>query len=150
MKQESYLLEEIKVVYKPQVKKDVKITSSAEVANYLRPVFGEDIQYFESFVVLYLNQSNNVLGWRRISTGGLSATLADTRMILQTALLVNATGMILSHNHPSGNLKPSTSDMSLTRKIVQAAKVMDIAVLDHIIMTAESYTSFADDGRLPS
>ena len=98
--------------------------------------------------VLFLNQANQVLGYTQISEGGITETSVDVRMILQAALLTNSVSLILAHNHPSGNLKPSTLDIELTRCIKEAAKLMRINVLDHIIMTSESYYSFSDEGTL--
>ena len=106
------------------------------------------LDYIETFKVLYLNQNNHVLGCRTISEGGLTSTQSDVRTILQGALLTNAVAIILAHNHPSGNVKPSTEDINTTAKITKAAKLLDISVLDHIIYTRENCYSFADDGEL--
>ena len=106
------------------------------------------LDYIETFKVLYLNQNNHVLGCRTISEGGLASTCCDVRTILQGALLTNAVGIILAHNHPSGNVKPSTEDINTTAKITKAAKLLDISVLDHIIYTRENCYSFADDGEI--
>ena len=106
------------------------------------------LDYIETFKVLYLNQNNHVLGCRTISEGGLASTCCDVRTILQGALLTNAVGIILAHNHPSGNIKPSTEDINTTAKITKAAKLLDISVLDHIIYTRENCYSFADDGQI--
>lgn len=88
------------------------------------------------------------MGCSTISEGGITNTLADVRMILQGALLTNATGMILAHNHPSGSIRPSRQDDALTRKIVEAANLMDIKVNDHIILTNEEFYSYCDEGRI--
>ena len=106
------------------------------------------LDYIETFKVLYLNQNNHVLGCRTISEGGLTSTQSDVRTILQGALLTNAVAIILAHNHPSGNVKPSTEDINTTAKITKAAKLLDISVLDHIIYTRENCYSFADDGQI--
>ena len=106
------------------------------------------LDYIETFKVLYLNQNNHVLGCRTISEGGLASTCCDVRTILQGALLTNAVAIILAHNHPSGNVKPSTEDINTTAKITKAAKLLDISVLDHIIYTRENCYSFADDGEI--
>ena len=106
------------------------------------------LDYIETFKVLYLNQNNHVLGCRTISEGGLASTCCDVRTILQGALLTNAVGIILAHNHPSGNVTPSLSDIKTTNQITKAAKLLDIQVLDHIIYTRENCYSFADDGEL--
>jgi DNA repair protein RadC len=97
-------------------------------------------------VVLYLNRANKVIGSYELSKGGITATIADIRIILSVGLKTLATGLILAHNHPSGNLKPSEADVSLTNKIKEAAKLMDIQVLDHIILADGGYFSFSDEG----
>jgi DNA repair protein RadC len=115
----------------------------------LRNNFSDDtIDYRETFKVLYLNQNCQILGCFTISEGGITNTLADVRMILQGALLTNAVAMILAHNHPSGSIRPSRQDDALTRKIVEAANLMDIKVNDHIILTNEEFYSYCDEGRI--
>lgn len=106
------------------------------------------MDYRESFFALYVNQAHRVLGIRKISESGICSTLVDVRIIMQAALLCNATGIILAHNHPSGNLKPSEDDMKVTQKIKEASKFLDIQLLDHCILTSTHYISFADDGHL--
>lgn len=102
----------------------------------------------EEFWVLYLNQGNFIIRKEQISKGGISQTSVDIRVILKWALEAMATGLILGHNHPSGNLKPSEADKQITRKIKEAGKTMDIEVLDHLIITQKTYFSFADEGML--
>ncbi|WP_232013426.1 RadC family protein [Weeksella virosa] len=102
----------------------------------------------EEFWVMYLNQGNAVLKLEQISRGGISQTLVDIRIVFKKGIEQMATAMILAHNHPSGSLKPSESDLSLTRKLQEAAKVLDINILDHLIVTQTSYFSFADEGLL--
>jgi len=98
--------------------------------------------------VLLLNRANRVLGFVKISEGGVSGTVVDPKKIFQIALKANASGIILAHNHPSGNTTPSASDESITAKIVAAGKFLEISVLDHLIITSEQYFSFSDEGRL--
>lgn len=125
------------------------VKSSFDVATVARKCFDDDtIEWVESFIVIALNRANKVLGFYKVSSGGLTGTVADPRIILQFGLLSNATSLILAHNHPSGNLRPSVADESLTAKIKSAASYFDIKVLDHIIVSTESYFSFADDGIL--
>ena len=107
-----------------------------------------DIEYTESFYVILLNRRNNVLGVSKISVGGLAGTVVDPKKVFQIALKANAAGVILAHNHPSGNTKPSKSDTEITKKCIQAGKFLDMAVLDHIIVTRGGYFSFADEGLL--
>lgn len=106
------------------------------------------IQLQEQFIVLLLNRANRGLGVYYASTGGLTGTVADPRLILAAALKAGATSIILSHNHPSSSLTPSRADEQLTQKIKEAASYHDIAVLDHIIVTSEGYYSFTEEGLL--
>jgi DNA repair protein RadC len=128
-----------------EVKKQ-KIISSDDIAHYLKLQL--QFKQKELFVVVYLNTANNILHHEIISEGGITGTVADPRIILKKALEYNATGIILSHNHPSGNLKPSKADEVLTAKIKEAAAYLDIKVLDHIIVSDEGYFSFADEGMI--
>jgi len=106
------------------------------------------IEFIEQFKVLLVNRNNRVLGIFEVSTGGIASTVVDIRLILSAALLACASGIILAHNHPSGNLKPSQADKLATLKIKEAAKLIEIALLDHVILTKEGYFSFAEDGEL--
>jgi DNA repair protein RadC len=120
--------------------------TSKEIADYLKVVL-KDYNY-EVFAVVFMNRANKIKSFQVISTGGLTGTVADPRMILKKALEEEATSIILSHNHPSGNLKPSRADEDVTFKIKHAASYLDIQVLDHIIVSEEGYFSFADEGML--
>ena len=122
------------------------IKSSSDIAQYLKALL-KDYTY-EVFAVLFLNQANKVNHFEIISRGGITGTVADPRIILKKALEHGATSIVLSHNHPSGNLKPSRADEELTKKITEAAKFFDIKVIDHIIVSEEGYYSFADGGIL--
>jgi DNA repair protein RadC len=124
----------------------IKIQSSKDVANYLQAQLEHRKQ--EIFAVVYLNRGNRILSLETISIGGLTGTVADPRIILKKALEQDATALVLCHNHPSGNLTPSRADEQLTQKIKQAAALMDIHVLDHIIVSHEGYFSFADEGMI--
>lgn len=123
-----------------------KITSSKAVFELMQPIIG-DLAH-EEFWVIYLNNSNKVITKVQMSKGGLTGTLVDTRLIYKKAIEVAATGIILSHNHPSEKLQPSQSDKNITQKIKEAGKVMDISLLDHLIITEKAYFSFADEGIL--
>jgi DNA repair protein RadC len=127
-------------------KKKTTIFSSKDIAEFLRA----QMQYksHEVFAVVFLNRANKILHHEIISEGGITGTVADPRIILRKALEHNATGIILSHNHPSGNLKPSKQDEDITHKIREAAKYFDIVIIDHIIVSDEGYFSFADEGLL--
>lgn len=102
----------------------------------------------EEFHIIYLNRANSVIVTDQHSSGGLTGTVVDIRLVLKRALLLKSSSFILSHNHPSGNLKPSTEDLHLTEKIVKAAKLMDIKVLDHIIISGHRFFSFLEEGYL--
>jgi DNA repair protein RadC len=122
------------------------VRDSHQVANYLRTML-QDYCY-EVFAVIYLNQANRVNHFEVVSQGGITGTVADPRIILKKALEAHAVNLILCHNHPSGNLKPSKADEDLTFKIREAAKFLDIKVIDHIIVSHEGYFSFADNGMM--
>lgn len=122
------------------------VRTSGEIANYLKTIL-KDYSY-EVFAVVFLNRANKVISFQIVSTGGLTGTIADPRVILKRALEADATSIVLSHNHPSGSLKPSRADEELTQKIRQAATFLDIKVVDHIIVSDEGYYSFADEGLL--
>ncbi|HNS18806.1 MAG TPA: JAB domain-containing protein [Bacteroidales bacterium] len=144
-------LKEIDINYRPavQLKEVPKISSSMDAVSYLRSVWGRRIEHVEEFLILCLNRANLVLGYARISRGGLHDTVADPKVIFQVALKANASSLILCHNHPSGNTEPSESDKALTKRLVEAGKVLEIQVLDYVILTWDSYFSFADEGIFP-
>lgn len=123
-----------------------KITSSASVFEIMQPMIGE--LPHEEFWIIYLNNSNKVIDRSQLSKGGITGTLVDVRLALKKALELGATSIILAHNHPSGNLNPSSSDKQLTQKMKIAGESLDIKVLDHVIVTEKSYFSFADEGLL--
>ena len=123
-----------------------KVTSSKEIAVYLRSILKDNNNAV--FAVLFLNQANKIKNFKIMSKGGITGTVADPRIILKQALDEGATSLVLSHNHPSGNLSPSRADQELTQKIKQAASYFDIKILDHIIVSDEGHYSFADEGLL--
>ncbi len=123
-----------------------KITCSKDVAELMQAYIG-DLSH-EEFWVLYLNNSNKVLAKEQISKGGYTATHVDIRIVFKRALELNAVGIILCHNHPSGKLKASTSDINLTTKITKSGEILNIKILDHVIVTENNYFSFADEGIL--
>jgi len=129
----------------PFLKKTV-FRKSEDIAEFIRTSM-KDYTY-EVFGVVYLNRSNKVNHFEIISSGGISGTVVDTRIILKKAIEHGATSIVLCHNHPSGNIKPSKADEELTKKIKEAAKYHDIEVIDHIIVSEEGYFSFSDDGIL--
>jgi DNA repair protein RadC len=139
---------EVKVSYKKGVFGNV--SNSLNAADYCRsiPEFENRMEYQEVFVAVYLDNANNILCHQVIGMGAITATMADIRIIFSTALKTLCTSMVLCHNHPSGTLKASKADFDLTNKVKEAGKLFDIQVLDHIILTKNSYMSFADEGNL--
>jgi DNA repair protein RadC len=146
-----YEFNEVTASYYPEgvIKMKMKISSSSDAHRYLLSLFyAESIAHRESFMVLYLNRANMIHSYARISDGGINSTLADPRIIMQKALLTNSSGIILAHNHPSGNLRPSESDKTLTKKMKECANFFDMSLLDHIVISGldtENYFSFADN-----
>ena len=124
----------------------ITIKNSQTAFDLLYPLIGE-LEH-EEFWIIILNRAHKVIKTEKISQGGLTGTVIDTRMILKHALDKRATSLIISHNHPSGNKNPSEADISITKKIKNAAEIMDINVLDHIIVAGKNYLSFADEGLL--
>ena len=122
--------------------KRIQPNSSQSVFDFLQPHLG-NLQHKE-FWVIYLNSSNKVLMKSFLSKGGITSTSVDLRLILKSALQIGAVGLVLAHNHPSGALRPSGADKNITKKIKQAAEILDIKVVDHLIITENSYFSFAD------
>lgn len=144
-------LPEFKISLKYKSKKtELKtISGTDDAAEVARMCFDADtMDWTESFIVIALNNANKVLGFYKVSSGGVTATIADPKVIFQFALLSNASHIIIAHNHPSGNLQPSNADKQITEKIANAAKLLDMRLLDHIIVTDESYYSFEKAGLL--
>jgi DNA repair protein RadC len=142
---------EITVSYQPKFKASERptVSSSKDVYNFFFNNWDNTrIEMIEQFKIMLLNRANKILGIFTVSTGGVAGTVADPKVIFATALKGNASSIILAHNHPSGNLKPSEADRQLTNKLTQAGKLLDISVLDHLIITAEEYFSFADEGLI--
>ncbi len=123
-----------------------KIRGAADVAAQFRPLLC-DLMH-EEFWVLLLNRANTIIGKEQISKGGLTGTVADPRLIFRSAIDRRAAAIVVCHNHPSGNLSPSEQDIRLTKNLVEAGKVLEIPVLDHIIITQHGFYSFADEGRI--
>lgn len=146
-----YQVAEIQLTYKSNVKPSLRprISGSKDAYNVLLDSWDDSrLDLIEQFKVLLINRANKVLGIFEVSTGGIAGTVADPKLIFAAAIKGAATGIILAHNHPSGNLTPSQADIDLTRKIKEAGKLLEIQVLDHLILTSEKYYSFADEGLL--
>lgn len=149
MKKSYFEFKENEVEYKLKaVKKDfkrAKITSSIDASQYARQFYHDDISIYESAFVLLTNRSNNTVGFAKISQGGIAGTVVDIKLVLKYAIENLASGIIFFHNHPSGNLMPSNEDRMLSVRIKEAAKLMDVTLIDSIILTEDSYYSFADE-----
>lgn len=146
-----FQVSEIEVSYRPKFKASERprITCSKDIYEVLYYNWDMNrLEYVEQFKVIFLNRGNRVIGIYEVSTGGMARTIADPKVIFSAALKCCASSIILSHNHPSGNLKPSQADINLTRKIKNGGELLDITVLDHLIISAEGYYSFADEGLL--
>lgn len=144
-------VQELQLIYKQKFKPSErpKITNSQDCYRVLLSIWNTEVMGFiEEFKILLLNRANRVIGCYDVSTGGICGTIVDPRVVFAAALKSCAVGIILAHNHPSGNLTPSEADLQLTRKLIDGGKLLDIAVLDHIILSEESYLSFADEGYL--
>lgn len=142
---------EVELVYKTKVKASErpKVNSSKDIYDVLKQVWDQNkIEMLEEFKVILLNRGNRITGVYDASSGGITGTVADPRLILAAAIKSLSVSIVLSHNHPSGNLKPSRADEELTLKIKEAATYHDIKVLDHIIISSEGYYSFADEGLI--
>ena len=148
MKQKSQV-SEIQVSYTPNLLVDMSIKNSKKSFELMLNEWEQDkLQMQEEAKILLLNRNNNVLGIYSLAKGGLTSCVVDVRIILSIALKTLATGIILVHNHPSGNLKPSQADLDITKKLKQSCDLLDISFLDHLIITKDNYFSFADEGLI--
>ncbi|MEN2400564.1 JAB domain-containing protein [Flavobacterium sp. MC2016-06] len=150
-KQDWKIASEIELIYKSKIKASERphITSSSVVYKLAMEIWNMNkIDFFEQFKILLLNRSNKVLGVYEISSGGISGTSVDLRLLFAAALKANASGLIMIHNHPSGKILPSPSDELITKNAKKAGTFLDITLIDHLIISSESYYSFADNGNL--
>lgn len=140
---------EIKISYTNEVDEKIKVMGSSEVYQVLKANWDLDtIELQEEFKILLLNQGNQVLGIKSMFKGGINTCSIDVRLIMGMVLKANASALVITHNHPSGNLNASESDKRITSKIKECCELFDIRLLDHIIMAKNSYLSFADEGIL--
>lgn len=142
---------EIKLQLIPRlINKDLQpFTSSKDAEIFCREIYDPGtISFYESAHAIFLNRQNKVIGFYKLSEGGLTGTVVDPRKIFVAALQVQAVSIMLTHNHPSGNLKPSRQDEELTRKVKEAGVFLDIKLIDHLIISEDGYFSFADEGIL--
>ncbi len=145
-----HMVHEVSIVYKrPLYDEQMKITKSSDAANIFRKIIDEHrIDYKEIFCVMLLSRANQVLGVSEIGSGSTAGVVMNSIELFQLAILSNASGIIICHNHPSGNLNPSEQDIEYTRKLKEAAKLLDISLLDHVIISSEGHYSFSDEGML--
>ncbi|QIJ90185.1 UPF0758 family protein [Mesoflavibacter sp. HG96] len=142
-------IQEIKVSYTSGNRDKVKITNSKDSYELLLSCWSQrTIELQEEFKVLLLNRNHQVLGIYPLSKGGVSGTVVDAKLVFSVALKCNASSIIIAHNHPSGNLKPSEADIRLTQKLKEAGNYLDVKVLDHIILSREGYYSFVDESQM--
>lgn len=126
-----------------------EINNSETAAEVCRKCFDSGvIDWKEEFIVIVLNNAKKMMGFFKVSSGGITSTVVDTRVIFQLALTSNATAILLCHNHPSGNITPSHEDRKLTQELVNGGNILRIQVIDHIIITSESFYSFSDNGLI--
>ncbi len=123
-----------------------QVTSSKDAVQIFQPILGDHLH--EEFWILFLNRANRIIGKQPVSTGGMSGTVVDPKIIFKASLDNKASSIILCHNHPSGNVKPSDADIKLTKNLVEAGRVLEISVLDHVIVTQNGFFSFADEGMM--
>ena len=140
---------EITLKYKTGNYKKTKISTSLDAFQVLLELYDDDtVDYKETAYALFLNKANNTIGWMKISEGGTSATIIDQKIIFATALKCNASSIILSHNHPSGQLRASDEDRKMTERIVSIGCILGIEVLDHVIVCRSGYYSMSDEGLM--
>lgn len=150
--QSLFKVSEVEITYRNQtpIQDRICITQSTMAYQILRQTWDENkIELLEQFKILLIDRNSHCLGISEIATGGMSACVVDPRVVFAIALKTKASGLILAHNHPSGNLKPSEADLSLTSKFMKAGNLLDIAVMDHLIITTQDYYSFNDNGIMP-
>jgi DNA repair protein RadC len=134
-----------RVIEAPKAK---QIRNPSDAVGILLPMFVDAV--VESFYVIFLNRANRILRLECVSIGGMAGTVVDVRLVYKRALELRATGLVMSHNHPSGNDKPSDADNRLTRQFVEAGKLLDITIVDHVIIAGNGYYSYAEEGMLSS
>jgi len=139
---------EVELMWKKKKKLTTKIKESKEAVEVFRKVWHQDINIRERVYVLFMNRVNNVIAVSEISAGGVSGTVIDTKILFAQALKLLASGIILAHNHPSGNLNPSGHDKDITTKVKKGCEVFDMVLVDHVILTEDDHYSFANEGSL--
>ncbi|MCH5599512.1 JAB domain-containing protein [Niabella ginsengisoli] len=144
------VIAEVELVYKNPYKTQMPFIKTSRSAYELLLAHWDEyrIEYLEQFKIILLNQASRVLCICNISTGGMAGIVVDPKLVFTAALKSGAVGVLLSHNHPSGSLKPSRADEYITKQLVEAGRLLDIKILDHLIITPDGYFSFSDQGLL--
>jgi DNA repair protein RadC len=145
--QKEFTVREIDITFKEEKIAFNQVRSSKDAYQFIKDVLFEGMEIQEHFVVLFLSQSNQIIGYYRHSKGTINSTQVDIELVMAVAIKSLSKAMIVSHNHPSGNKEPSEADRTVTKRLKQAAALFDISVLDHVIVTNEGYYSFADSGE---
>lgn len=136
---------EVELVYRNRVADRPQVTTSADAYELLKPAYGDQLETRELAVLLLLDRGGRAKGLYRLSAGGLHGTMMDPKLVFCAALKTLASSVIVSHNHPSGQLRPSAEDITLTKKLMEGARLLDLVLMDHVILTANGYYSFADN-----
>lgn len=139
------LAKEYKLTCTKNEMQSIKVMGPADAVVFARNFFSDDIDIYESCFIILTNRVNKIIGWYKVSSGGLDATIIDKKIICKVAIDALASGVILVHNHPSGDSKPSNADIKATREIKDCLKMFDMTLLDHIILTSTEYYSFTDE-----
>jgi DNA repair protein RadC len=148
-----WFLGEVSVGYKRTDLDDTlvktQIRNSNSAANFFRSIFPEEVmEHHEEMWIGYLNNTNRPIGFMQLSKGNTNSTVVGIKELVQGAVMCNASAVVMMHNHPSGNKKPSDADISLTNRVMKGLELFDIKLVDHIILTLDSYTSMAEEGLL--
>lgn len=140
---------EVTMVYRNKVDTKPMVTTSAHAYDILQPFYEQCMELYEEFWVILLDRGNRAKAVYQVSKGGMHGTVCDPKLVFAAALKSAASSIVLSHNHPSGQLRPSEEDIKLTRKLAEAGKFLDLPIMDHLILSPTGYYSFADNGMLP-
>ena len=148
MKKYKTTISEYSLKYTKSEIQKTKITTSESASKVIRQFYFDDINIYESFFILLLNRANITTGFAKISQGGTAGTYVDVKIIAKYAVESLCSAVIICHNHPSGNIKPSEADINTTKKVKDALLLLDISLIDHIILSENDFYSFADNGNL--
>ncbi len=151
--QPQWSIGECTISYKPEKKSMLgQIRCAREAVEYLQPMYEEELNHVEKFMIIHLSRSNRIIGHSTISIGGVAGTVVDAKVVFQKLLKTNASAFIACHNHPSGNTNPSQSDIDITKRMKEAGDMLELPLIDHIILAenenGQVFYSFADEGRI--